>query len=41
MRRFLITLNEWYKKDENNGKDIGHNIGKLTFEQKEGEQNTI
>ena len=41
MRRFLITLNEWYKKDENDGTDIGHNIGKLTFEQKEGEQNTI
>ena len=41
MRRFRITLNEWYEKDENDGTDIGHYIGKLTFEQKEGEQNTI
>ena len=32
MRRFRITLNEWYKKDENDGTDIGHFIGKLTFE---------
>ena len=41
MRRFRITLNEWYEKDENDGSDIGYFIGDLTFEQKEGEQNTI
>ena len=41
MRRFRIILNEWYEKDDNDGTKIGHNIGELTFEQKEGEQNTI
>lgn len=41
MRRFRIDLNEWYKKDKNDGTDIGRTIGELTFEQKEGEQNTI
>ena len=41
MRRFPVILNEWYEKDKNDNSDIGHNIGKWTFEQNEGEQKTI
>lgn len=41
MRRFPVILNEWYKKDKNDNRDIGHNIGKWTFEQNVGEQKTI
>ena len=41
MRKFTIDLNEWYDKDSSDNSKIGRNIKILTYEQKEGIQNTI
>lgn len=40
MRKFAITLNRWDEKDSN-GRQNGKSIRHLTYEQKEGVQNTI
>ena len=41
MRKFTIDLNEWYDKDSSDNSKIGRNIKIITYEQKEGKQNTI